>query len=146
MPELDFALLAEHVQLEPPGLAHVISGGMDVIKTPELPNAINIGLLLRVSFGRAECDRPHRVEVIIQDEDGHRLAQLATTGKPDWPEGLPVNWKSNQPFAFNFSVAPQDYGEYEFVILVNDSQVKALPFRVVRSHASASSDGAPELE
>ena len=109
MPELDFALLAEHVRLEPPGLAHVISGGMDVIETPELPNTINIGLLLRVGFYRAECGQPHRVEMIIQDEDGHRLVQLAATGKPDWPEGLPVNWKSNQPFAFNLPVPLQDY-------------------------------------
>ncbi len=146
MPELDFAMLAEHVRLEPSGLAHVISGGTGVIETPEMPMPLDIGLLLRVSFERAECGRPHRVEVIIQDLDGERLVHLTATGTPDWPDGAPVTWKSNQPFAFNFSVPLKNYGLYEFVILVNDSQVKALPYLVVQSQGSDSPNNQPHTE
>ena len=146
MPELDYALLAEHVRLESPGLAHVISGGMDAIEASEMPMRISIGLLLRVSFERAECGRPHRVEVIIQDLDGRRLSHLTTTGTPTWPDGAPVTWKSKQPFAFNFSVPLSNYGMYEFVILVNDSQVKTLPYLVVQSRESDPSNNQPPTE
>lgn len=82
----------------------------------------------------------------MQDEDGKRFAQLTATGTPTWPDGSPVTWKSYQPFAFNFSVTLSNYGLYEFVILVNDSQVKALPYRVVQSQGSDPSNNQPPME
>jgi len=146
VPELDYALLAEHVRLEPSGLAHVISGGTNVIKTTEMPTVLDIGLLLRVSFERVECERPHRVEVILQDEDGERFHHLTETGIPTWPDGYPVTWKSLQPFAFNFSVPLKKVGLYEFVIMVNDNQVKTLPYLVVLGQENEPSNGQPYTE
>ncbi len=132
VPDLDFALIAEYVKLEQ-GLAHVVAGGMDTIRTTDMPIGHNIGLLLRISFDRFECNRPHRVEVIVQDEDGGRLVGLTATGKPLWRNEWPVTWKSSQAFAFNLSLPLKRPGVHEFKILVNDSLMKTIPFLVIHA-------------
>ena len=136
MPSLDFALIAEHVRVEQ-DLAYLIAGGTDMITTPKLPVGINLGLLLRVSFERAECGRLHRVEVMVQDEDGERLIHLAATGTPTWQEEWPINWKSKDMFGFNFGLPVARYGIHEFVILINDTQVKTIPFVVADGPSSS---------
>ncbi len=141
MPSLDFALIAEHVRVEK-NLAYVIAGGTDVITVSQLPIGINLGLLLRISSKRAECGRLHRVEVLVQDEDGERLIHLTATGTPAWKEEWPITWESKQMFGFNFGLPVARYGIHEFVVLINDSQAKTLPFEVARGHSSHQSEDA----
>ena len=81
-----------------------------MITTPKLPVGLNLGLLLRISFERAECGRMHRVEVMVQDEDGDRLIHLTATGTPTWQEEWPINWKSKDMFGFNFGLPVARYG------------------------------------
>ena len=135
MPTLDFALIAEYVRVEQ-DLAYLIAGGTDRITTPTLPVGLNLGLLLRISFERAECGRLHRVEVLVQDEDGDRLIHLTATGTPTWQEDWPINWKSKDMFGFNFGLPVARYGIHEFVILINDTQVKTIPFVVAEDLSS----------
>lgn len=129
MPKLDFALIAEYVRVEQ-NLAYLIAGGIDLITTSldDLPTGINIGLMLRVSFDRTECGRPHRVEVVFQDEDGDRLSHLTTTGTPTWNEQWPVHWKCKEMFGFNLPLPIARYGVHECVILINDSHAKTIQF------------------
>ena len=136
MPSLDFALIAEHVRVEQ-DLAYVIAGGADTITVSQLPIGINLGLLLRISYTRAECGRLHRVEVMVQDEDGERLIHLTGTGTPTWKDEWPITWQSTQMFGFNFGLPVASDGLYEFVILINDSEAKTLPFVVAHSSPSA---------
>lgn len=130
MPVLDYALLCDYVRAEG-GLAHVIAAGIDTIWTEDVPAGQNVGLLLRVSFTRNECGRPHRVEVIFQDEDGERLAQIMGTNEPQWPEGLPPNWRTGALIGLNVGVPLPRFGLYAFEILVNDNHMKTIPLRVM---------------
>lgn len=130
MPELDFALLGDYVRAEG-GIAHVIAGGIDTIYAPVVPTGQNLGLLFRILFSRTECDRPHRLEVIFQDEDGARLTQISSAVTPVWSEGQPAHWKKGLLGGFNFGVPLPRYGLYSFEMMVNDNLLKSLPLRVV---------------
>jgi hypothetical protein len=92
VPELDYAFLAEYVRAEAPA-AHALSVGIDTIIAGTVPTGQNIGLLFRLGFTRQECGRAHRVEILFQDEDGVRLAQISTVVTPEWTKGLPVHWR-----------------------------------------------------
>ena len=72
MPELDFAILADRVSTEG-GVGYLMRGGIDTVTAQAVPAMLMAGLLIRVGFTRQECGRPHRLEVILQGEDGQRL-------------------------------------------------------------------------
>lgn len=129
MPKLDFAILAEHVRIDK-GVAHVIAAGWDGIQISKLPWNVHISLLMKIRFHRTECGRPHRVEVLVQDEDGNRLAQITNTMRPHWPEGYPITWRWSEQYALDFPVSLKRYGLYECLILVNDSLLKTIQFIV----------------
>lgn len=130
MPELDFALLGDHVRAEG-GIAHVIAAGIDTIYAPAVPTGQNVGLLFRVLFTRNECDRPHRLEVFFQDEDGTRLAAMSSAVTPVWIEGQPAHWKTGVIGGFNFGIPLPRYGIYSLEMIMNDSHLKTLHLRVV---------------
>ncbi len=129
MPELDYAMLAEHVLIQR-GTAHILGGGWDGIETNTMPVTTNVTFLIRIGFDRAECERPHRVEVIVQDEDGDRRFHLTRTLKPKWPGRYPIAWKFNEQFKFGVPITFTSYGIHDCTILLNDSLVKRIPFIV----------------
>jgi hypothetical protein len=126
MPELDFALLCDYVRAEPAGVAHVIAAGVDTVYPPQVPSGQNIGVLVRLTFTRNECDRPHRIEIFFQDLDGNRLVQISGTAQAQWQEGLPTGWRQGVFLAFNMGIPLPAYSQYSFEILVNDQSVKTL--------------------
>jgi hypothetical protein len=129
MPELDFAVVCDYVRAEH-GIAHVIAGGIDTITVQELPAGQNMGLWARVLLAKSECDRPHRFEVVFQDADGERLAELSGPIERDWPEGHPPGMKIGVGVAFNFGLALPAAGIYSIEILINDSLEKSIPIIV----------------
>ena len=144
MPELDYALLCDYVRAEG-GVAHVISAGVDTVFAAEVPTGHNLGLLLSLKFTRNECGRPHRLEVIFQDEDGERLAQISGAIEPEWPEGIPPGWHSRAQAGFNLGIPLPRVGLYAFELLVNDSHAKTIPLRVLARESEAPGQ-APEPE
>jgi hypothetical protein len=132
VPELDFAVTCDYVRAEGVGVAHVIGGGFDTIHAAEVPTGRNMGLWGRILLARNECGRPHRLEVIFQDEDGERLTELTGPVTGEWPgEDFPLAWKVGVAFAFNLGVPLPRYGLYSFDLMLNDSLVKTIPLRVV---------------
>jgi hypothetical protein len=146
VPELDYAFLAEYVHTEG-GVAHVLSAGVDTIVTADTPTGQNIGLVFRLGFTRQECGRAHRVEIVFQDEDGVRLAQISTVVTPQWTEGLPVHWRQGVPGGLNFGIPLPRYGLYSFQVMVNDENRKTLHLRVIEptEPATPNESGADEI-
>lgn len=130
MPDLDYAILCDYVRADG-GLAHIIAAGIDTIRAAEVPTGHHMGVALRLLFTRNECDRAHRFEVIIQDEDGERMAALSGDVTPQWPQDQPVHWKAGAQAAITFRASLPRFGFYSVDILVNDDHKKSLPFRVV---------------
>jgi hypothetical protein len=131
MPELDYAVLCDYVRTEG-GLAHVIAAGVDTIFAPEVPAGQNLGFLMRIAFARTECGRPHRVEVIFQDEDGERLTEISGLLSPEWQDGLPAGWRVGAMMGLNIGVPLPRFGLYSFEVLLNGNQVKTIPLRVLQ--------------
>jgi hypothetical protein len=134
MPELDFAVVCDFVRAEG-GVAHVIGGGFDTITLDEVPSGHNMGLWARVMLAKNECNRPHRFEIIFQDADGERLAELSGPIERDWPEGNPPGMKVGVGVAFNFGLALPAAGIYSIEILINDSLEKSIPLIVTTADA-----------
>jgi hypothetical protein len=130
MPELTDALLADYVRTEG-GVAHLISAGIDTVQAPAVPTGQNVGFLLRATFTRNECGRPHRLEVIFQDIDGQRLVHVNTVFTPEWNDDLPVGWRVGMQAGFNFGIPLPSYGVYSFEILIDDAHQKTLNLRVI---------------
>ncbi len=130
MPELDYALLADYVRAEG-GIAHIIAAGIDTVATPEVPAGRNVGLLVRLTFTRNECGRPHRLELIFQDIDGERLAAVQGVVTPEWNEDLPVGWPVGFLWTLNIGIPLPQYGLYAFELLVNDASVETINLRVI---------------
>ncbi len=130
MPEFDYGLICDYVRVEG-GIAHVIAAGIDTISKEEVPSGQNLGLLFNVAFARSECARPHRIEIIFQDEDGTRLSHLTAVVEPQW-SGLPPSWKQGVLTGINIGVPLPRFGLYSFEVLVNDTLMKSIPLRVVQ--------------
>lgn len=130
MPRLKYALLADYVRAES-GVAHVIAAGIDTVYAREVPTGHNVGLLVAVRFERAECGRPHRLEIRFSDEDGNDLVQATTVVVPEWEETIPLHWGRGLLSALNLGIPLPRYGLYQFVIMVDDGQLGEVPLRVV---------------
>lgn len=124
MPELDYAILADHVRAEG-GLGYVIAGGIDRVILASVPSGLQAGLLMRFSLTAAERNRPHRVELIFQDEDGVRLVQLNTVVEPGDAAKAVV--------ALNFGLPIPRYGWYSLEVVINDSSKKSIALEAVPS-------------
>lgn len=133
MPELDYAVLCDYVRTESSGgVAHIVAAGIDTIHTAQVPTGINFGVAVRVKFSRSECQRPHRLELIVMAMDGDRLGTVNGSVVPEWPEGQPEHWKVGAAAGLNFGFAIEAFGLYQIDLLVNDSLAKSMPFRVVQ--------------
>lgn len=130
MPELDYAILCDYVRAEG-GAAHIIAASIDTLRTQELPHGFNLAIAARVLFSRQECGRPHRLEFIVQDQDGRRLGNLTGTIEPEWSDDLPTHWKAPSVLPLRFGMGFEHEGIYSIEVLLNDSLVKSIPFRVV---------------
>lgn len=134
VPELDFAVVCDYVRAEG-GVAHVIGGGFDTLNVSQVPTGHNMGVWARILVARSECGRPHRFELIIQDADGERAAEISGPFAAEWPaddDDFPPAWKVGVGLAFNFGVPISHVGQYSVEILVNDSLEKSIPLRVVQ--------------
>lgn len=127
MPELDFMCVADYVRAES-GVLHMIAAGFDTIYSPAVPSARQIGIGMRVLLTAAETRHEHSIELIFQDPDGQRLAQLNAmipaqpippTGRPGRPFGAVI--------AFNILLPLPAYGDFSFELLVHGSHVKSIP-------------------
>jgi hypothetical protein len=136
MPEVDFALLCDHVRIDG-GVANLLGGGIDTVFADSVPAAQTVGLLVRFTFETSECGREHRFEVIFLDMDGQRLAELGGNMRPEMQAGLPVGWKTGALLGLNFGILLPSYGQYAFEILINDSHKKTLNLRVVEPQRGA---------
>jgi hypothetical protein len=145
VPELDYAFLAEHVRTEG-AFAHVLAAGIDTIFAPTTPTGQNIGLVFRLGFTRQECGRPHRVEIVFQDEDGVRHAQISTVVTPEWTDGLPAHWRQSVVGGLNFGIPLPQYGLYSFEVMVNDENRKTLPLRVLEPPAPVGPNGTADSQ
>jgi hypothetical protein len=92
-------------------------------------------MVLRVLSSRLESERAHKVEVHCSDDDGNAvLAQpiVLTLAPRQVPSGHPQGWDLAANIVINLAdVHIARPGLYRFEIMIDDQQVRILPFRLV---------------
>lgn len=122
MPEVDFMVVCDYVRTEG-GLLHMIAAGVDRIRPQRLPMVQQFGVGVRLSLTRVECDVPHEVQLVFQDEDGQRIMQMDAEVRVSFPERSLPGGKVRTALALNVGVPLQQSGGYSFELLV-DRQMK----------------------
>lgn len=137
---LDWALLASAAEAPPSGLVYILGAGIDTLMREQFPTPFGGSLVIRLLSTRLETDRPHKVEVHCTDEDGRAVLHqpvMFTLAPRQVPADYPHGWDLAASIVINLSgVAIPHAGFYNFEILVDDQQVRTLPFRVVSSTPS----------
>jgi hypothetical protein len=131
MPEVDFMILCDYVRSDG-GVLHMIAGGVDQISAGDVPAAHNVGIGLRMSLTRAECDRPHDIELRWQDREGEPLLQIRAAFNAEYPIGLPTGWLAFGVLPLNVALPLPAYGVYSLELLIDGVSKKSIPVLVQR--------------
>lgn len=133
MAELDFLILANHVEVQN-GLLYMNGGGWSDhhrgVLAGSPPPVSTFGIAVGVLVPWSETNVPHQLSVGIEDEDGASVAQLGaslTTGRP--PE-LPPGADQRAVMAMMFNLQFQRPGEYRIVARLGDQSPRMTTFRV----------------
>lgn len=132
---LDWALLANAAEGPPDGLVYILGAGIDTLWRDEFPAPFGGAMVLRLATSRLESERAHKVEVHCSDEDGKPiLAQPIAFMVPprQVPPEQPQGWDLAANIVINLAAVRIDKpGLYRFEIMIDDQQVRTLPFRLV---------------
>jgi uncharacterized protein DUF6941 len=133
---LDWALLANAAEAPPNGLVYVLGAGIDTLRREQFPAPFGGAMVLRLLASRLESERTHKVEVHCSDEDGNPvLPQPIVLSLPPRPvpSEHPQGWDLAANIVINLAgVHIAKPGFYRFEIMVDDQQVRTLPFRLVQ--------------
>jgi hypothetical protein len=130
MPQLDFMIVADYVRAEG-GVLHMIAAGIDTIYTPAVPAIRQVGIGIRLTMTPAEARHQHLIEVIFQNEDGVRVAQINGGFAPqgDVPN-LPAGVRPSIAIPFNMNLPLPAYGRYSLELLVDANSMKSVEMTV----------------
>ncbi|HEV2036334.1 MAG TPA: hypothetical protein VGU71_19450 [Candidatus Dormibacteraeota bacterium] len=133
---LDWALLANAAEGPPNGLVYVLGAGIDTLWREQFPAPFGGAMVLRLLTSRLESERAHKVEVHCSDQDGNAVLPqpiVLTLPPRQVPSEHPQGWDLAANIVINLAgvhfVKP---GFYQFEILIDDQQVRTLPFRLVQ--------------
>jgi hypothetical protein len=134
---LDWALLANAAEGPPNGLVYVLGAGIDTLWREQFPAPFGGAMVLRLLTSRLESERAHKVEVHCSDQDGTAVLSqpiVLTLPPRQVPGEHPQGWDLAANIVINLAgVHIAKPGFYQFEILVDDQQVRTLPFRLVQT-------------
>ena len=134
---LDWALLASAAEGPPNGLVYILGAGIDTLWREQYPAPFGGAMVLRLLTTRLESERPHKVEVHCSDQDGTAVLPqpiVLTLPPRQVPSEHPHGWDLAANIVINLAgVHIAKPGFYQFEILVDDQQVRTLPFRLVQT-------------
>jgi hypothetical protein len=134
---LDWALLAGAAEAPPNGLVYILGAGIDTLVRDQFPTQFGGSLVIRLLTTRLEADRPHKLEVHCTDQDGNAVLPqpvVLTLPPRHVPADYPHGWDLASSVVINLAgVLIPGEGFYNFEILIDDRQVRTLPFRVVKA-------------
>lgn len=136
MPELDFMVIADYVRAEG-GVLHMIAAGFDTIYAASVPVMRHVGVGMRLTMTLAEAQYEHEVELIFQDVDGKRIAEVNGTIGAQPHVSAPL---AGRPFgiamAFNLMVPIPAFGDYSLELLIDHGHKKTIPIVVTQPPAA----------
>ena len=131
--QVNSAILADFVQ-ENHGKLYITGGGIDTLFANAVPvRHPSLGIAFRLTLSPAELGRTHQLEILLVNADGGRIATVNAKIQAERPvQG--TGWPVSVPLALNFAqIEFPVFGEYQFELMVNNSSINTIPFRVVQA-------------
>jgi hypothetical protein len=131
--QVNSAILADFVQ-ENHGKLYITGGGIDTLFASAVPvKHPSLGIAFRLMLSPAELGRTHQLEILLVNADGGRIATVNAKIQAERPiQG--AGWPVSVPLAINFvQIEFPAYGDYQFELMVNNSSINSIPFRVVQA-------------
>ena len=141
---LDWALLANAAEAPPQGLVYILGAGIDTLWRDSFPAPFGGAIVIRLLASRIEAARAHRLEVHCNDQDGSPVLSgpiVVDLAARSVPSDQPHGWDLATNIVVNLAgVAIPREGLYTFEIIIDNQQVRSLPFRgALKSQGSAGS-------
>lgn len=136
--QLSSALLCDFAQIRE-GLLFVSSGGVTRLYRSDFPAQMGVCLALVMEAHPTEATRPHELQVIVQGQDGERLAEL-TGGfqlSADSTAALETGENVQLPQAVDLRlVGIPAAGPHTIEILIDGVHARTMPFAVLDKPAA----------
>lgn len=134
--QVNSAILADFVQ-ENHGKLYITGGGIDTLFAKTVPvRHPSLGIAFRLTLSPAELGRTHELEILLVNADGGRIATVKAKIQADRPVQS-TGWPVSVPLAINFAqIEFPAFGDYQFELMVNNSSINTIPFRVVQAPAT----------
>ena len=126
---VDCALLCDAVTVRE-GLLHILGGGVTRATRQSYPGPLGLSLALRVLIHPTEAADIHKMEVILQDADGQRVAGADVEFGLSDTAGLAPGEHGSLPVALSFPEGVQlpAPGTYSFELLIDGVHQVSVPF------------------
>jgi len=133
--QVNSAILADFVQ-ENHGKLYITGGGIDTLYAKTVPaRHPSLGIAFRLTLSPAELGRTHELEILLVNADGGRIATVKAKIQAERP-AQPTGWPVTVPLAINFAqIEFPAFGDYQFELMVNNSSINNIPFRVIQASA-----------
>jgi hypothetical protein len=126
------AMLADFAQVRE-GLLFVASGGVTRCYRDQLPAPLNVYLATVLELDRIEAERMHELHVVVVDEDGQQLAEIAGEIQLGSTQMM-INENLNVPIVFDLRNVPVErYGSIEIRLYIAREHRRTLPIWVLQS-------------
>ena len=133
--QVNIAILADYVEVIN-GKLYIMGGGVENIFAGTVPSKHpSLGIAFRLTLSPAELGRTHELEILLVNADGGRIATVKAKIQAERPVQS-TGWPVSVPLALNFAqIEFPVFGEYQFELMVNNSSINTIPFRVVQAPA-----------
>lgn len=124
---IDVALLCDAANTRD-GLLYILGGGVTRIRRPAYPAPMGLDLALRISGHQSESGTRHTLNVIVQDIDGRRHADVNATFATQSGSDMRPGEDITVPLPLDLrAVALPAAGEYSVEILIDDNHQASIP-------------------
>jgi hypothetical protein len=130
--EISNAMLADFAQVRE-GLLFVSSGGVTRCFRDQLPAPLGVFLATVLELDRIEAEQVHALHVVVVDEDGQQLAEIAGEIQLGDTQ-LMINENLNVPITFDLRNVPiERFGSVEIRLYVAREHRRTLPIWVLQT-------------
>jgi hypothetical protein len=130
--DITTAVLADFAQVRE-GLLFVASGGVTRCYRDQLPAPLGVYLATVLELDRLEAEQIHQLQVVVVDEDGQELAEIAGEIQLGATQ-LMINENLNVPITFDLRNVPvEKFGSVEIRLYVANEHRRTLPIWVLQS-------------
>ena len=129
--EVTNAMLSDFAQVRE-GLLFVSSGGITRCYRDQLPAPLGVFLATVLELDRIEAERVHELHVVVVDEDGQQLAEIAGEIQLGQTQMM-INENLNVPIVFDLRNVPiERYGSVEIRLYIAREHRRTLPIWVLQ--------------